>query len=366
MRIALNLLYLIPTELGGGETYAKGLCEGLAELSGNDEIVVYVNQSARNWQLPDNDTFVRIVCGVSGNYRFARYCYEQMFLPILLRRHHIDVVLSLGNVSPLLAPCSSAVTISDLYFRHFAKNMSFFRWAALTFFVKLSARKCDKILTVSEFSRRELCRVYPWVARKITVTHLATGVGPTLQVPKVSPGMSPLSSPYFVAFSSESPHKNLERLIEAYRDLCDRDGFAHELIIVGKPVQNVSATRGVTYTGYLPDETVHMILSGASFLMFPSLYEGFGLPVLEAMAMGVPVACSTAGALPEVAGDAALFFCPTSLPAIRNALTSMSCDAELRASLQAKGYENVKRFSWLKTAMQTRELLRQAAIGVHR
>ncbi len=363
MRIALNLLYLIPTELGGGETYAKGLCEGLSGFDGNDEILVYVNQSARDWPLPDTGKFTKIVCSVSGNHRFARYCYEQVVLPLLLRHHRVDVVLSLGNVSPLLAPCCSVVTISDLYFKHFAEHMSFFRWAALAFFVRSSAKMCNQVITVSEFSKQEICRAYPWAVRKISVIPLATGMDSNVPTSRANPVALHLPSQYFVAFSSGSPHKNLGRLIEAYRDLSESDGIEQELIVVGKPVQNASAVKGVTYTGYLPDETVHMILWKASFLMVPSLYEGFGLPVLEAMAMGVPVASSTAGALPEVAGDAALFFCPTSLPAIRNALARMSTDAALRVSLQKKGFENVKRFSWQKTGMKTREVLRQAALG---
>ena len=361
MRIALNLLYLIPTKIGGGETYAKGLCGGLAERGGNDEIFVYVNQSARNWPLPDTGRFRKIVCGVSGNHRFARYCYEQMVLPTLLVRDRIDVVLSLGNVSPLLAPCNSVVAISDAYYKHFAKDMSFSRWVALSFFITFSARRCDRIITVSEFAKRELCREFPWATEKITVTYLATEVRPAPRESLDGEAVLQNSSPYFVAFGSQSPHKNLARLIEAYSDLYDRKELAHELVILGQPAPTSPGAKGVAYTGYLPDETVRSILGGASFLMFPSLYEGFGLPLLEAMAAGVPVACSTAGSLPEVAGDAALFFCPTSVPAIRSALARMSSEAELRESLKAKGYENLKRFSWQKTAMQTRQVLQQAS-----
>jgi hypothetical protein len=141
MRIALNLLYLIPTELGGGETYAKGLLCGLADCQGDDEIYVYVNKSARDWPLPENGTFHKTVCSVSGKRRIIRYLYEQLVLPALLLLDRIDVVHSLGNVSPLFAPCSAVVTISDLYFKHFAKNMSFFRWAALRLFCLVVGEK---------------------------------------------------------------------------------------------------------------------------------------------------------------------------------------------------------------------------------
>ncbi|MFZ0745308.1 MAG: glycosyltransferase family 1 protein [Terracidiphilus sp.] len=360
MRIALNLLYLIPTEVCGTETYAKGLCDGLAQCGGDNEFYVYVNESARHWPLPDSDRFHRTVCGVSGIRRIARYLYEEIVLPRLLARDRIDVVLSLGNVSPLFAPCGSVVTISDLYFKHFAKDMSFLRWAALSVFITSSARRCDGIIAVSEFAKREMCREYPWAAKKITVTHLATGISLASQESQGHRAALQMPSRYFVAFSSESPHKNLKRLIEAYMDLRARKAVAHELVILGKQARKSLPVEGVTYTGYLPDDAVQSILEGASFMMFPSLYEGFGLPLLEAMALGVPVACSTAGSLPEVAGNAALFFSPTSIPEIRDALARMSGEAELRESLKIKGYENLKRFSWQATAMQTQHALKLA------
>jgi glycosyltransferase involved in cell wall biosynthesis len=360
MRIGLNLLYLVPTEVLGGETYAKGICSGLADNGVNDEIFVYLNESARDWPLPDNEKFLRIVCSVSGNDRFARYCYEQIVLPALLARDRIDVVLSPGNVSPLLAPCSSVVTISDVHFKRFATDISFFRWAALSFFVASSTRRCNQIITVSEFAKRELCREYPWASEKISVTHLATEFRPASPESQNGHAAPQLPSQYFVAFGSRSAHKNLAKLIEAYADLHNRKMLSHELVILGNPVRSCPAVEGVTYTGYLPDIAVRSILGGASFLMFPSLYEGFGLPLLEAMAMGVPVACSMAGSLPEVAGDAALFFSPNSVPEIRSALARMSIDVELRGSLRTKGYENLKRFSWKKTAIQTHLVLQKA------
>ncbi|MGA8728522.1 MAG: glycosyltransferase family 1 protein [Terracidiphilus sp.] len=364
MRIALNLLYLIPTEFGGGETYARGLLCGLADCQGADEIFVYVNKSARDWPLPENGTFRKSICSISGRRRIIRYLYEQLVFPVLLLRDRIDVVHSLGNVSPLLAPCSAVVTISDLYFKHFAKNMSFFRLAALRFFVSLSARRSDQIITVSEFSRRELCREFPSAEKKITVTHLATQHRPAFHNSHYVDDTFRIGSPYFVAFSSESVHKNIEKLIEAYTYARNHDGLLHKLVILGKPIQNAPEVEGIAYTGYLSDSTLLTILGGASFLIFPSLYEGFGLPLLEAMAIGVPVACSTAGSLPEVAGDSALLFCPTSPLAIRSALVRMSTDGELRDLLRSKGYENLKRFSWQKTAAETYRVLKLASTRI--
>lgn len=360
MRIALNLLCLIPGEVGGTSTYAKGLCEGLAKCIQNDEVFLYLNESARDLPLPNDARFHKVICEISGRHRFVRYCYEQLVLPLRLRRDRIDVVHSLGNVSPLLAPCSSVVTISDLYFKRFAKNISFARWAALRFFVPSSVRRCDQIITVSEFSRSELSGEYPWAKDKIEVIHLATGFISGL--PEHVPGENAIrvSTPYFVAFSSKSPHKNLERLIEAYAELRDRKEIAHTLVIVGNHWQTPPVLQGVVFTGYLPQAEARLILGGATFLVFPSLYEGFGLPVLEAMAMGIPVTCSTAGSLPEVAGEAALYFAPTSLPEIQDALARMSLDPVLRDTLKANGYENLTRFSWQQTAEKTYRVLKRA------
>jgi len=359
MRIALDLLCLIPGEIGGTATYARGLCEGLSECIDDDEVFLYLNQSEQDWPLPADSRFHKIICGVSGRRRFARYCYEQLALPLQLHRDRIDVVHSLGNVSPLFTFCRSVVTISDLHFKHFAKDMSFARWAALRFFVPSSIRKCDQVITVSEFSRTEICADYPWVAPKIHVTHLASGFSP-LPSPHDTKTKLGIPSPYFVAFSSTSPHKNLDKLIEVYAELRSRKVISHTLVIVGSHSSISHAEKDVIFTGYLPNAMVRTVLGSASFLVFPSLYEGFGLPLLEAMALGVPVACSTAGSLPEVAGEAALFFSPTSKAEIRGALTRIARDKNLRDSLRAKGHENLKRFSWRRTAELTYQVLQRA------
>lgn len=171
--------------------------------------------------------------------------------------------------------------------------------------------------------------------------------------------------PYIVAFSRVSPNKNIPRLIQAF--VRGKRGFKvpHQLVLVGSPPAFALDPMGcdaVTSTGYLARDQVRAVLSGAELLIFPSFYEGFGLPVLEAMSCGVAVACSGTASLPEVAGAAAVFFDPYSVDDIAEKIALVVQNRSLRDGLRRKGYENARRFSWEKTARETQEVYRRVYI----
>jgi glycosyltransferase involved in cell wall biosynthesis len=167
---------------------------------------------------------------------------------------------------------------------------------------------------------------------------------------------------YVLFVGTIEPRKNLTRLLHAFEAL-HADGLCDALVIVGKrgwlygdffaELERSSVRDAVLYPGYVPDESLPAIYAGARILAFPSLYEGFGLPALEAMACGTPVACSGTSALPEVVGDAALTFDPTSQDAIIEALRQLLRDADLRGELVQRGFERAARFSWDRVAAET-------------
>ena len=351
MRIGLNLLYVIPGINGGTESYAQGLLEGFEQCTGEHEYVVYLNRSARDWPLPSLANFDRIVCGIDGRNRVARYAYEQFILPGLLKRDHIQVVHSLGYVGPLRTPCPSVVTIPDLNYKAFGQQMSFARRNGLRAFVSSSARSSDRIIAISSFTRSEIAAAIPNVAGKITVIHLAPR--PRNEVAsEESNGFKLPTGPYFMAFCGLSKHKNTARLIDAYVKAKRAGTISDKLVLVGRDAP-VTESSDIVLTGYQPDRIVRRLLQNAKFLIVPSLYEGFGIPVLEAMEVGIPVTCSRAASLPEVAGDAALLFDPTSSEDIARAIVRMANDPGLREELRTKGTVNLTRFSWEKAAMQT-------------
>lgn len=364
MRIGLNLLYLLPGVVGGTETYAAGLLAGLAKTDRQDEFFVFVNKEAENWPLPAAENFTRVACPVRAVSRARRYFFEQTYLPKWLKTRRIDLVHSLGYVGPHFCPCPSVVTIHDLNYRAFGKTMSLQRKLALEFFVKCSARRAKGIIAVSEFGREEIVRTFGVDIAKIFVTYEAPHVVETepMNFGKVLSKYG-IKQPYIVAFSSSSPHKNIPRLIQAFARARNDFNLPHQLVMIGHlPAgeQNFLDMPGLVFTGYVDGPQKWTLLRGAEMLVFPSTYEGFGLPVLEAQQAGVPVLCSNAASLPEVAGEAAVYFDPLSVDEIAKGIGQAANDSGLREKLKQKGQENVGRFSWETTARKTLEVYEKA------
>ncbi|TRZ52645.1 hypothetical protein D4S03_03080, partial [bacterium] len=173
MKIGINLLYLLPGVVGGTETYAAGLLRGLAEIDRLNEYCVFVNRESESWPLPQAANFTRVVCPIRAAGRASRYLFEQVRLPRLLARYRIDVVHSLGYVGPLVAPCPSVVTIHDMNYIALRHAMPGMKRTALRFFSIQSARRANHVITVSHFSKREICRTIKLDPGKTTVTHEA-------------------------------------------------------------------------------------------------------------------------------------------------------------------------------------------------
>jgi glycosyltransferase involved in cell wall biosynthesis len=369
MRIGINLLYLLPGVVGGTETYAKCLLEELAIIDRANEYVVFVNRESEAWPLPTS--FARVVCPLNATSRPRRYLFEQFRLPFLLSTYKIDLVHSLGYVTPFVTPCPSVVSILDIVY-DYPGSHTFFRRQLLKLLVGASARCSNRIITISSASKEELASRLHVDRGKITITLLAHKPRPVADEaawPSLQQQLG-IKGEYLLAFSSMSPSKNIPALLSAFATCLQETHAATQLVLVGHPPKNGVPLRelvrqlqlgdAVAFTGYLSDEQLSSVLGHALGFVFPSLYEGFGLPVLEAMEAGVPTACSNAASLPEVAGDAALMFDPRSAVAMTGALNRLLTDETLRTELIRKGRENARRFSWRTTAETTVQVYRQA------
>jgi glycosyltransferase involved in cell wall biosynthesis len=283
-----------------------------------------------------------------------------------LEKYKIGLLHSLGYTSPFFLRCPTVVSVPDLNFKAFGNAMPFARRLMLSLLVRQAVLRSDKVVTISNFSRQEILSEYHVPPEKIIVTYLAADVDNikdkaesvmdyTLDLPVVK-------QPYIVAFSSVCPNKNISRLIEAFLDAKKKNRIEHKLVLIGHryPVEKENQGAGVLgenkdiiWTGYLERQQVSAVLKRADFLVFPSFYEGFGLPLLEAMAAGVPVISSNAASMPEVADDASVFFDPFSVSDMAEKIVAVSRDNLLKAALREKGFKNLERFSWLKTAVET-------------
>ena len=362
--IGLNLLYLLPGVVGGTETYARELIAALARIDTANSYVLFLNRECRDELLTQSPRFTHVVCPVAASSRGRRYVWEQTRLPGVARYHGVDVLHSLGYVGPVHTTFAHVVTIHDVNFLHPCVRMRKGRRVTLGSVTFAVAHTADRVITMSQFSRSEIVHRLRVPFGRVQVAHLA----PRTQLNGLRGTASPdLSSPYVIAFAGPSPHKNIPRLVEAFARASN--SFSHMLHIVGSLPQGDTVNGAVArfglasrvrLRGYLSDEAMLAELAGASALAFPSLYEGFGLPVVDAQCLGVPVVCSDAGSLPEVAGSGAIVFDPRSIEEMAAALCTVLTDGTVRQRLVASGVENVARFSWDNTAAITLRAYRDA------
>ena len=363
MRIAIDARKLHDYGIG---TYVRNLVRELARQVNDDTYVLIC--------APDDAEFVKTlgprfeaIVDRSANYS-AR---EQISIPIALSRAHVDLFHAPHYVVSPLISCPFVVTIHDcihLRFPQYLPNRAALYYARA--FMSLAARRSSRILTVSQASKDDILHYLKVPASKVEVIpnaldeRLAATPSPEAQA-RVRERFL-LTSPFILYAGNIKPHKNVDRLIEAY-SLLRRRGVDHaKLLIIGDEISKYPQLRRlvhrfqlhqhVRFLGFVPDATLAALYRMASVFVFPSLYEGFGLPPLEAMAAGVPVITSNVSSLPEVVGDAALLIDPMSPASIADAMARVLGDAELSRDLVRRGFERVKQFSWERSVARTHEV----------
>ena len=357
MKIGLNLLFLTPDAGGGVETYVRRLVDELLRLDTANEYFLFLGSTTRIAGSA-NATIVR--CNVDSHNRALRYSWEQTILPLQVMKHGIQMLHSMNYVAPIACPCKSLVTFQDLSYREPVVAMSSKRRLGLSLFSTLSARFTDGVVTVSEFSKRSICAALKVPESRVRV--VPSGPGWNASQPSAADIESTLNKygiarPYLTAFAGGYQHKNIPRMLSAFQSAC-RD-LPHHLVLIGRLPPNVELSppvvepefqKRIHSLGHIPTADIYPILGGSELFLFPSLYEGFGFPLLEAQEAGVPVACSNAASIPEVAGTGAVYFDPLSVDEIEAIIRKCLADSGLRKRLVQLGFENVRRFSWTRAA----------------
>ncbi len=291
--------------------------------------------------------------------------WTQWVLPGMIRSEPVSLAHFPFYTMPLFLSCPSVITVHDIIF---TLHPEWFPWRARISFAALapwSARRAHRVLTVSECTRRDLATRYGLHASRVTVVPLAADPAYPPRTPaevgRVA-GRLGLTPPYLLHLGSLHPRRNIGRLLDAFAEVAGGRPEV-QLVLAGRveapwtTIDPMIAARGlegrVVHIGYAREEDLPALVSGAAALVFPSLYEGFGLPVLEAMACGTPVITSNVSALPEVAGDAALLVDPGSREAIVAAMRSILDEPRLRERLIEAGLRRASGFSWRRTAEGT-------------
>lgn len=282
-----------------------------------------------------------------------------------------------SHVLPLVMPPSklppSVVTVHDLGYHFFPAAHPWRQRLYVDWGTRWSVRAATRVIAISQATASDLDRVTGTSKAKVCVVYEGANQlpAPTAEDIAASRTRYQLSRPYALYVGTLQPRKNLSRLISAYEQLWQQGEVTFDLVLAGnagwlnqeivaQARQSPHATH-IHIPGYIPDAELPALIAGAQFFTFPSLHEGFGLPVLEAQSLGVPVMTAKGSSLPEVAGDAALYVDPTDIEAIAQAMLRLSQDEALRQELIAAGHRNVTRFSWAKAAAETLAVLEEAA-----
>jgi glycosyltransferase involved in cell wall biosynthesis len=371
LHIAIDA-HSVGAQLAGNESYAVNLIEALAEIDQTNLYMLYVTKPAaidrfaNRWpnfkvrQTLPHTPLVRIPLTLSAE----------------LRRNPVDV-LHVQFTAPPFAPCPVVTTIHDLSFEHLPETFKRRSRAQLRLTVRRTARKAALILTLSEFSRRDIIETYAVDPERVIVTPAAAPthfkpVDDETELAKIRERYG-IGANYLLSLGSIQPRKNLTRLIEAFQWLRKSrpDDTPPQLVIAGKrgwlddeifrAAQQDGLNESVKFIGYVPEEELPALYSGAMCFVYPSYFEGFGLPVLEAMQCGAPVIAGNQTSLPEVAGDAALLFDPFDTRALGEAIARVIDHSDYRAELRAKGLKRAAEFSWIATARLTLKAYEGAA-----
>lgn len=361
MRVGLNVLHLVPGETGGTELYARRLVPALLRARPDLQATLFAGrEAAPSLRNEDWAREVNVVeLPLNARSRVRRVLAEQALLPGALRRNQIDLLHNLFTTAPAIPGVPQLTTIHDLIYKRYPQTHTGLLAWGLTLLVPLAARSSRRVLVPSEATKDDLVRLLGVPPDRIDVTY----EGPGLEIPADASSEEEIrhrlelgDAPIVLTVSAKRPHKNLERLFEAVGAL--RSDPAPVLVAPGyetvfEPELRRRAGAQVRFLGWVDDQTLDALYRAATCFVFPSLAEGFGLPVLEAMLRNTPVACSRIGPLEEVAGDAALYFDPTDVEDMNHAIERLLGDGDLRRRLADAGFTRAQRFTWDETAAAT-------------
>jgi len=353
MRIAIDARKLRDFGIG---TYVRNILTELSRLDHTTEYVVLCRPEDRETGAVLGANF-RMVTETARNYSVS----EQFRIPLVLARERVKLVHEPHYVLPPAIRCRSVVTIHDcihLMFPQYLPSSLAYAYAKASMWS--ATRQADRVLTVSETSKRDILRFFDIPAAKVAVIYNAIDerflAGADTTRMDLTRQRYQLDHPFVLYVGNIKPHKNVERLVDAFA-IARRGGPDNlKLIIIGDELSKYPALRQtvhrhqldkhVRFLGFQPQETLAAFYRLARAFVFPSLYEGFGLPPLEAMACGTPVVTSNVSSLPEVAGDAALLVDPYDAEAIADGIVRAVTDETLRTDLIARGLARAHEFSW--------------------
>ena len=355
----------VGTNLSGNEIYIRNVIDHLPE------------DPSLNYSLFLNQKFNYLGDDFGSKYKRIFFKTKNPFLrlplefPFLLMKNKVDL-LHVQYTAPLIVNCPLVTTIHDISYEHYPELFTKKEALFLSYGIQNTAKRAAKIITVSEYSKHDLMETYKIPDDKIVVTYNSIDesfkvIHDPVRIKQIKDKYEIGDADYILAVGNLQPRKNIVRLLEAYKKLrLENINMKEKLVIVGKKawmfseifkkLEGFPYIKDVILTGYVPQNELPILYNGARLFVYPSLFEGFGLPVLEAMACGVPVVTSNVSSLPEVSGDAALLIDPYQVEGIADGMYQLLNQPSLYEACRLKGIQRANQFSWRKTAEKTVEV----------
>ena len=335
MRIGIDARFFGPKDKGFGR-YTENLIKELEKTSaGNAVFFVFLKKQRFDDYIPQNPNFHKVL----ADYKWYGF-KEQIIYPFQLKKYNLDLMHFTHFKVPILYRRKFIVTIHDLILRYFPKNI--FKMPAYFLVFKHAIKNSEKIIAVSEHTKKDILKYYDIISDKIKIIYEGV-TGEKSQLSNFNfqlNSKSQFSTSTILYVGNDYPHKNLQRL----RLACDKlreEGFKINLILI---------------TGFISEKELNDLYKSVDLFVFLSLYEGFGLPPLEAMKRGLVVVSSSASCMPEILGDAAIYFDPLNVDDMAEKIKKVLTDNNLRELLIQKGFEQIKKYNWFKMAQETTEI----------
>jgi glycosyltransferase involved in cell wall biosynthesis len=362
MKIGMEARWITFEKTGFGN-YALNLLRELSKIDNKNEYLVYLNKDYVNNNIFSNPNFEKKII----SKRPEIYKHLSIPIDIITKKRKFDFFHFLYNAPSLIVPCPFVLTIHDVSYKYIPNMISKRNLMSITLQLTLNARKAVKIITVSENSKKDIVNFFHIPEEKIEVIY--EGVDNSFRPVRDEQKKKEIGEKYglpdkFILYvGTYLPHKNLETLLYAYRDVKKQLKIPHSLVLAGNKGRNyeeisrliskLDLGKDVKTIGFVPDEDLPSVYSLSDLFVFPSHYEGFGLPLLEAMACGVPVISSDASCLPEIGGDAVIYFSAEDVEGLTKKMIKVISNKNLRDDLIERGIHRAKLFSWRKMAEAT-------------
>jgi glycosyltransferase involved in cell wall biosynthesis len=380
MRIGINAM--LRWGYTGVGNYISNLISALGEVDQDNDYYIFIHSASREYISVGQKNFCFVECRINIDNPIYSRLWEQIHLPRMAKYYDLDVMHCPINVVPIFLSCPTVLTILDTLHFQYPESISFWRRTYNRLFIRTSFMRADAIITISEVVREEIDRLLG-DSKDIRVTHL--GVDPSFRVIENPAAIEEIRRhykiPYKYVLFIGYPHsrKNIPRLVSAFGRIMSRLSEPYMLVIAGdtsrrvesdvenihRMVDKMELWDRIVFTGQVPQEMMPALINGAELLAFPSIYEGFGLPALEAMACGIPVFASNIPTFQEVVGGAGLLVNPYSIEEIADGLYQALADRNLREQMVRLGLERAQKFGWRETARLTLECYKDVSQARH-